>query len=62
MKKCWKNYFYKVKKGSYLSFFEKNFSPNLQEKPLSAYTKYARNDRSFSNIGPIKNFFPENSN
>jgi hypothetical protein len=44
-------------KGSYLSFLGKIFSPNLQDKPLSAYTEYARDDRSFPNIGPIK-FFP----
>jgi hypothetical protein len=49
--KILKNYFYKVKR-------ENCFSPNLQEKPLSAYTEYARNDRSFSNIGPIKKKFP----
>jgi hypothetical protein len=27
------------------------------KKPLSAYTEYARNDRSFLNIGLIKNLF-----
>jgi hypothetical protein len=32
------------------------FSPNLMEKPLFAYTEYARNARSFLNICPI-NFF-----
>ncbi len=32
------------------------FLPNLQENPLSAYTEYARKDRSFSNIGPMKIF------
>jgi hypothetical protein len=44
-------------KGSYFSYLGKIFSPNLQEKPLSAYTEYVRDDRSFPNIGPIK-FFP----
>jgi hypothetical protein len=41
-------------KGSYLSFLENIFPPNLQEKPLSAYTEYVRDDRSFPNIGPMK--------
>jgi hypothetical protein len=41
----------------YLSLLKKNCSPNLQEKPLSAYTEYARNDRSFPNNGAKKIFF-----
>ncbi len=28
----------------------------MKEKPLSVYTEYTRNDRSFPNIGPIKKF------
>jgi hypothetical protein len=45
-----------------LVFWEKIFPPNLQEKPLSAYSEYARNDHRFSNIGQMKKFFSEKSN
>jgi hypothetical protein len=33
------------------------FGPKKLEISLSALTKYARNARSFSNIGPMKIFF-----
>jgi hypothetical protein len=62
MKTFWKTIFTKLTGVLFEFFWEKKFSPNLQEKPLSAYTEYSRNDRSFSNIGPMKKFFLENSN
>ncbi len=40
-------------------YFEIIFSPNLQEKSLSAYSEYTRNDCSFPNIGPVKFFSQE---
>jgi hypothetical protein len=57
MNEILKNYFYKVKRGHISVFCNNFFSPNLKEKPLSAYTEYALDDHSFLNIGPIKNFF-----
>ncbi len=61
MKKNLKYYFYKGKRGHIWVFWETFFSPNLQEKLLSAYTEYARNDRSLSIIGTTE-IFPEYSN
>ncbi len=37
--------------GNRVDFLKNNFvSVNLQEKDLSAYTEYARNDRSFLSL------------
>jgi hypothetical protein len=56
-----KKLFLQSLEGSYLSFFGKKFSPNFQEKPLSMYTEYLRNDHSFPIIDSIQKI-PENSN